>query len=240
MQVARCVRRWRLPLLAVAIGGALFGVTTAVQASIPDNGVIHGCYGNSGGLRVIDNATEACKSAETALNWNQQGPTGPRGTTGPKGSTGAAGAAGNDGTNGTNGKDGASGPTGATGATGPSDGYHRTPFTSTPLTTEFTNVVTLDVPAGSDLIWGTARLFSQGTGATATCALRYGTTFWFGDFGNVNLGAYPDRKMVTVQGATTLTAPATLALACLITVGDAVNADEVSLSAIKVGTLHVS
>jgi hypothetical protein len=48
--------------LAVAIGGAVFGITTAVQASIPDaNGVVHACYNTSlahgsptGALRAID------------------------------------------------------------------------------------------------------------------------------------------------------------------------------------------
>ena len=31
-------------LLALAVGGAVFGIASAVQASIPDaNGVIHGC-----------------------------------------------------------------------------------------------------------------------------------------------------------------------------------------------------
>src|SRR5579859_1551821 len=69
-------------LLAVAVGGAVFGIASAVQASIPDaNGVIHGCYvkaGNpsQGALRVIDSAA-ACKPIENPLDWNQTGPTGP-------------------------------------------------------------------------------------------------------------------------------------------------------------------
>ena len=40
-------KRRRL-LLGLAVGGAVFGVASAVQASIPDaNGVIHGCYNTS-------------------------------------------------------------------------------------------------------------------------------------------------------------------------------------------------
>jgi hypothetical protein len=35
-------------LLALAVGGVVFGITTAVQADIPDGGVIHGCYGKPG------------------------------------------------------------------------------------------------------------------------------------------------------------------------------------------------
>ena len=87
-------------LLGLAVGGAVFGVASAVQASIPDaNGVIHGCYNTSvaqgnptGGLRVIDTAKNGnCASWEMALNWNQTGPSGP---TGPKGATGAKAATG--------------------------------------------------------------------------------------------------------------------------------------------------
>ena len=49
-------------LLALAVGGALFGIASAVQASIPDSGgVIHGCYQRNGGtLRVIDSSADSC------------------------------------------------------------------------------------------------------------------------------------------------------------------------------------
>jgi hypothetical protein len=69
-------------LLALAVGGALFGIATAVQADIPDSGVIHGCYGkyNLHALRVIDTSKgESCLSNEIPLDWNQTGPTGPPG-----------------------------------------------------------------------------------------------------------------------------------------------------------------
>ena len=40
-------RPWRL-VVGLAVGGAVFGIATAVQASIPDaSGVIHGCYNTS-------------------------------------------------------------------------------------------------------------------------------------------------------------------------------------------------
>jgi hypothetical protein len=58
-------------VVAVVIGGVSVGV---VSAAIPgNNGVIHGCYDNQGNLRAIDD-TAACKHNETALNWNQSGP----------------------------------------------------------------------------------------------------------------------------------------------------------------------
>jgi hypothetical protein len=80
-------------LLAVVVGGSVFGIATAVQASIPSaDGVIHGCYQTSptgttkGALRVINaEAGEQCRFNEASLNWNQTGPTGARGATGPTG-----------------------------------------------------------------------------------------------------------------------------------------------------------
>lgn len=55
-------------MFAAAVGVA--------YATIPDeNGVIHGCRNNATGrLRVIDSASQSCTQAETALNWNQRGP----------------------------------------------------------------------------------------------------------------------------------------------------------------------
>ena len=82
-------------LLALAVGGALFGIATVVQAAIPSSdGVIHGCYAKpgtpqKGELRVINaEQGESCRFYENPLNWNQIGPTG---VTGPTGPTGAAG-----------------------------------------------------------------------------------------------------------------------------------------------------
>jgi hypothetical protein len=99
-------------LLAVAVGGATFGIASAVQASIPDaSGVIHGCYNPNGaratngtGLNIIDSAGAACGKSMQAITWGQHGPTGARGPTGAKGAKGTSGA---------------KGTTGATGATGP-------------------------------------------------------------------------------------------------------------------------
>ncbi len=75
---------------AMVVGGA---TTAAVMAAIPDpSGVIHGCYRSNGTLSVIDSATQACGTNETALNWNQTGPAGTTGATGPQGPQGPAGA----------------------------------------------------------------------------------------------------------------------------------------------------
>ncbi len=114
-------------VLALVVGGALFGIATAVQADIPDAGVIHGCYQkNVGNLRVIDTSQgDACRPSEKALSWNQTGPTGPkgetgaRGPTGPKGATGPAGPTGPKGATGPTGPKGSTGPSGPAGPTGP-------------------------------------------------------------------------------------------------------------------------
>ena len=76
-------------LLALAVGGAIFGIASAVQADIPDSGVIHGCYGKAGtpykgNLRVRDASQgEQCRIYENQLDWNQTGPTGATGPAGP-------------------------------------------------------------------------------------------------------------------------------------------------------------
>jgi hypothetical protein len=75
-------------LVALVAAGALLAVGGIAYATIPDSsGVIHGCYANKGGsLRVIDTGVGgSCDTKkETALNWNQTGPTG---ATGPSGTS---------------------------------------------------------------------------------------------------------------------------------------------------------
>jgi Phage Tail Collar Domain len=91
-------------LVALTVGGAIFGLATAVQADIPDSGTIHSCYTKDGSLRVIDtSAGQSCNTKkETQLDWAQNGQkgatgaTGPTGSTGPTGPKGATGAAGSD------------------------------------------------------------------------------------------------------------------------------------------------
>lgn len=78
-------------VLGAVVGLALAG--GVAWATIPGNdGVIHGCYSANGSLRVIDpSAGTACKNSETAIQWNQQGPTGPPGPAGQQGPPGPAG-----------------------------------------------------------------------------------------------------------------------------------------------------
>src|SRR5215831_8140115 len=101
MKRIRGLGRGGRPLIALAVGGVLFGIATAVQASIPDgSGLIHGCYAKPGTpqrgqLRVIDSSRgERCLSTENPLNWSQVGPPGSPGVTGATGATGPSGARG--------------------------------------------------------------------------------------------------------------------------------------------------
>jgi hypothetical protein len=89
--------RLRFPLIALAVGGAVFGIAGAVQASIPDaQGVIHGCYSKTssnvvppGTLRVVDTGLgEACRANEVSLAWNHKGPPGRRARPGHRGRQG--------------------------------------------------------------------------------------------------------------------------------------------------------
>ena len=137
-------------LVALAVGGALFGIATAVQAVIPDSGTINACYYSpgklaltnprKGALRVIDTSKgQTCAKDETALSWNAAGVTGAQGATGPTGATGATGA---------------TGPTGLTGASGASAFTGR--ITGIPTTT-----------SGLQSAWGAASGLSASSGSEA-------------------------------------------------------------------------
>lgn len=76
----------------------VIGVVAAVWsvAALPSDGqVISGCYQkNSGQLRILVNAGDACRPSEVAVQWNVEGPKGDKGDPGPPGAPGAAGPAG--------------------------------------------------------------------------------------------------------------------------------------------------
>ena len=74
--------------------------TFALRVFAASNDTINACMNNSSGEVKIVTASDTCKSNETLLTWNQQGPTGAQGPQGP------AGANGTNGTNGTNGVSG--------------------------------------------------------------------------------------------------------------------------------------
>ncbi|GAA1133443.1 hypothetical protein GCM10009630_34520 [Kribbella jejuensis] len=61
-------------LVVAATAAIVLGGAGLAYAAIPDSGgVIHACYGKTGGtLRVSDTGT--CRSTEVSLSWNTAGP----------------------------------------------------------------------------------------------------------------------------------------------------------------------
>jgi collagen triple helix repeat protein len=111
---------------AVALGVILpvVGAASWVAASENPTPTIHACVQrDSGQVRVVS-ANEQCRRAETALEWNAEGPAGPTGAAGPAGPAGApgdrgpAGPKGDSGPAGPAGADGFAGQAGAAGAQG--------------------------------------------------------------------------------------------------------------------------
>lgn len=112
---------------------------------------------------------------------------------------------------------------------------------STPLSgglTGATAVASLSLDPGSYVFVASARLVSIGTGTVADCFLSGGGAS--SNLANVNLGASPDRKFVSLNYATTLSSSVTMNFKCGIAaeMGDPATADEVFFTAIKVGAVH--
>lgn len=202
-----------------AVCALLIGLTAAMaSASIPaDDGVINGCYVNrTGQLRVIDSSTEQCRSHETALSWQQQGPqgpAGPEGPPGPQGMRGEQGASGADGRDGVDGKDGAPGP----GSAGKAWFAHddRQPGVKavkrvSASDQDYGRLISLALPAGSYVLNGHTHL-SSSADHTARCELRSGQTHL-----SEAMTGVPNFAGVTVPmtAAVTLESPGEVDLAC--------------------------
>jgi hypothetical protein len=98
----------------LAAGGGI------AYAALPSGEAIHGCVQKSSGqLRVIDPASDSCKSQESAVDWSVTGPAGSQGPAGPQGPAGAKGDKGDPGQAGAAGAPGAKGDAGIQGPTGP-------------------------------------------------------------------------------------------------------------------------
>jgi len=138
---------------------ATLALGSAAYASIPDStGVIHGCYGRSGELSVVDPTTSTCRRGDTAVNWNQ---TGLRGLQGLTGAPGAAGPAGPTGATGPIGMTGAPGAAGAAGSSGVS-GYEVVTAVTSGLTPGDSAQATC--PAHKRVLGGGGEITADGTG----------------------------------------------------------------------------
>jgi hypothetical protein len=258
--LARRLSRSKRLGLAIAVGGALFGIVSVVQAAIPDgNGTVHGCYAKRDGmLRVIDTgAGQTCTSKETALDWSQTGPTGatgPLGPTGPPGSsgqtgppgptgeTGPPGATGETGPPGATGPTGATGATGATGPTGPSDAWAVNDVGQPPIPIDTTNrtLASLSLPPGSFFIAASTLLFDGNSAASISCVLWSSANN--GDGETVGQSGASAHAALTLASASTnvvitLASPHTLEFGCAADNATAL-AFDTQLDAVKVGTVH--
>lgn len=73
---------------AVAVLIGVFGTIVYTNVFAQGTEMVYSCVQKvSGNMRIVS-ATESCKSNETALNWNKQGPAGPQGSPGAASSTG--------------------------------------------------------------------------------------------------------------------------------------------------------
>jgi hypothetical protein len=85
----------RTVVVGMFVGAVGLGVGAVVASG--DDAVINGCYNKTNGnLRVVDEGA-TCRTNETPIAWNEQGPQGPQGEQGPQGDPGPAGAQGDPG-----------------------------------------------------------------------------------------------------------------------------------------------
>ena len=154
------MKRFAVAGAAIAASAAIAGVALA---TIPNAGVINGCFDkNNGQLRVIDaQATAGCLKPETAISWNQIGPQGEQGIqgpVGPQGSQGTQGPIGVPGQTGATGATGPAGPTGATGATGASAGSGYQIVTGSVSRPNAITAASATCPAGKVVVGGGYRI----------------------------------------------------------------------------------
>lgn len=166
----------------VAIAG-----TAVVYATIPSNNVISGCYTKSGGaLRVVDPSTTNCKTGETSIAWNVQGPiglTGPQGVQGPQGATGLQGI---------QGLTGAAGAIGPAGPAGPNwNVYTVTAAETIPALTVWTttrscNPGDIALASSYDMAYSVQQIFLAGYLDPPVKNERTGSDTWTFAVGNTN------------------------------------------------------
>ena len=210
-------------LLALAVGGAVFGIATAVQASIPDSsGVIHGCYNTSlargtptGALRVIDAAkpNANCASWEAAVSWNANGVTGARGPTGVPGPTGAKGATGPQGPQGPKGATGPQGAQGPGGPSGTSHAYDTLNRSGTLDPAHHTKLASIDLPAGSYVVTASGEVRANTQDSVESCLLFAANTV----LDQVNIYTQAGTlggEALALTGAKTLDSPGSFEVDC--------------------------
>jgi Collagen triple helix repeat (20 copies) len=213
----------------IALGGASYAAVKLPKDSVGPNQL----------RKEAVTPTKLSKASKVALT-GPQGPSGPQGPRGDTGAMGATGAQGEEGEQGDPGEKGEKGDQGEPGPQGPSDGYfgEGSQFQTT-IHESAANLGAVNVAPGSYIFTAVGRLTNGFSGTSnAECFLR-NTSGGTGPAVNVNLGPEPDREIVSTVWARTVSAPAKFTLTCETTDSTStVLVDEVSIAAIKVGTLH--
>jgi hypothetical protein len=223
------MRRWkfrgRRTAGALVVLMLLLGAGIAYAAIPDDNGVIHGCYTNRGGiLSVIDpSAGQHCSALQTPIDWNQQGPKGDTGPQGPQGDPGPQG------------------PPGFAHGVFSSSGY----FGNTQLGQNYTEVGRMTLSPGKWLVWGMATLANYTPSQWVPAGCFLGTTLQpdqqrgFVDLGGLTTGGSTQR--MSIMEPVELQATAAVTLGCLANVDNPnVYAFHVQFSAIQVDQLEVT
>jgi hypothetical protein len=220
--------------VALLIVGAAASYGSSVYAQTV---VYNACVSFAGAMRIVSTTT-ACKTNETRISWNQQGPQGPAGPQGPQGPAGATGATG---------PTGAQGLTGPQGLRGPSDAYSATySFNQWSLMCPAsTNCVRqtlaqVSLPAGQYVIWGILTVGYIGDGSFSFCQIGQGQQI----YGQIVISipaasASGDRVVpVAIHATADLSGAGVIELACQNPVGPSTSVSNVVLSAVQVGAIH--
>jgi hypothetical protein len=269
--LSRLKRRVRRPSAGTIVGftALVLAVSGVSYAAIPaSDGEIDGCYqkpgllSNPGAVRVIDaERGQQCRSNETALAWNQQGPKGDKGDkgekgdaclptepacVGPKGEKGDAclasvpacvGPRGLPGVAGRDGRDGAPGPSGTSRAFSATGRLERVSNYGSGL------VVSKSVPAGSYVVTATisASAISSDTSEEPVidCLLK-GPGGFLGrtsetpaNYQNTHFNGY---SSLALSGVSSAGGQSTAEVVCGQSLGDSVTFDG-TLTLIKVDSL---
>jgi hypothetical protein len=230
----RHLRGWPLAVAAVAAFGLAGGIA---YAAIPDaGGVIHGCRNTGSGiLRAVEGATD-CSPAESALQWNVQGPQGDRGEQGPAGPAGPPGATGAQGRSGPPGEPGPAGPAGPVGPPGPggADGYSMVLVGGgkTLSTGVNTPIAHLDVPGMTPYaVSGTVQINNETNPGTVFggCQLASSSVDFSAPFGKV---------VVTLSGVWEAGFVPPIQLKCQVFGGATLRFSNVTITAVKLANLR--
>jgi len=173
---------------------------------------------------------EKCRKSETVVNLGALGTLGIPGPTGPTGPGGAKGTAG---------PTGVSGATGPTGPTGPSNAIRKTFSLIVLATNQFTTMGSIDLPAGSFVVFEHAWLNNTVNAADGVDCLFTGagsSGSMSADMGAFNSGSHAS----PISSVASATGPGTVSWQCRngLSTNGTIHVRDLSLVAIRVGAVQ--